>query len=463
MKAAVVLVALALVGAACGASPRVEREVAARNAALARNANATGASASADATNTGLSSADGASGAVSGQTATAGPVAATAGSQKVGATANKASAAAPAGGNGGATDVGITATTVKIGGTFFNGNYLDKYSQVSEQAAKAYFRYVNDQGGVYGRKIDFVACDTAGTAQGTNGCLTKLARQDRVFIMGPSLDFNLDTVQQTLAGEKLPWVGSSGLYGEEFSSPWMFPSQQPGFDVGALIATFSVQKLGAKTIGISYLNSVAGPACRDRAKAVAQKLGATDIKDVGNEESSPSLSAQVQQMKDANPDAVLFCNDPINTVKFIQGSNGYKPPKGFVGGFVAADDVAQAFGPNGIGAYGFTGFDFYKDNTPDVKRFRDITEFYYPAIFHHFYSQAAYTGAVAIVEAMKKAGPQLTRDKFLVALKSLTAFESMGLTFNFARLSGGKSSGIMLQVDSANHWKVVSERFASPQ
>jgi branched-chain amino acid transport system substrate-binding protein len=460
MKVAMALVAVLLVGAACGASPRVEREVAARNAAAAANASATGP-ASGAASDTLAGPADGAAAATTGGTGGAATGSAT---QTAGATSNKASAAAPAGGNGGATDVGVTATTIKIGGTFFNGNYLDKYSQVSEQAAKAYFRYINDQGGVFGRKIDFVTCDTAGTAQGTNGCLTKLAKQDKVFVMGPSLDFNLDTVQQTLANEKLPWVGSSGLYAEEFASPWMFPSQQPGADVGALITTFAIQKLGAKTIGVSYLNSVAGPSCRDRAKAVAQKLGGTVVAEVPNEESSPSLSAQVQQMRDKNPDAVVFCNDPINTVKFIQGSNGYKPPRGFVGGFVAADDVAEAFGPNGVGAYGFTGFDFYKSANADVKRFRDITEFYYPAIFHHFYSQAAYTGAVAVVEAIKRAGPQLTRDKFLAAVKSLTAFESMGLTFNFARLTGGKSSGIMLRVDSSSHWQVVpGNRFATPE
>ena len=37
--------------------------------------------------------------------------------------------------------------------------------------------------------------------------------------MGPSLDFNLDIVPPTLARMKLPWVGSSGLYGEEFDQP----------------------------------------------------------------------------------------------------------------------------------------------------------------------------------------------------------------------------------------------------
>src|SRR5581483_4073095 len=157
--------------------------------------------------------------------------------------AGSCGAAAPAGGNGGATDTGVS------GDTFFNGNYLDKYSQVTEDAVKAYFQYTNDQGGICGRKIQFIPCDTAGTADGTKGCLSKLADQDKVFTMGPSLDFNLNIVQPTLASEKLPWVGDSGLYAEEFQSPWMFPTQLDGEDVGALIATFSGQTLHTKKAG----------------------------------------------------------------------------------------------------------------------------------------------------------------------------------------------------------------------
>src|SRR5581483_10182041 len=87
--------------------------------------------------------------------------------------AGSCGAAAPAGGNGGATDTGVSGDTIKVGGTFFNGNYLDQYS-------------------IGGRKIQFIPCDTAGTADGTKGCLSKLADQDKVFTMGPSLDFNLN-------------------------------------------------------------------------------------------------------------------------------------------------------------------------------------------------------------------------------------------------------------------------------
>ena len=257
-------VALALTTAACGASPRVERAVTARHAAAARAAlsgeSAAVAGGAVDdsggvAAPTEAQAGSGAAGGgyattpVSGPAVRATPSGAGRGTttppdrrrpsggggprSRRGRAGQGAAPAAPAGGNGGATDVGVTATSIKIGGTFFNGGYLDKYSQVTEQAASAYFKYVNDQGGVYGRKIEFVPCDTAGTADGTQGCLRKLANDDKVFAMGPSLDFNLDTVPTFLADKKLPWVGIVGpLPRGAFAARWMFPSQIPGADVG---------------------------------------------------------------------------------------------------------------------------------------------------------------------------------------------------------------------------------------
>jgi ABC-type branched-subunit amino acid transport system substrate-binding protein len=469
---------------ACGASPAVERAIATRNARAtgASGAGGSGGTALAGSTDAGGSAggtAGGASGSASGAAASGGingggaaaggattgakaggPASGRNGTFAVGV-AGGCGAQAPAGGNGGSTDTGVSGSTIKVGGTFFNGGYLDKYSQVTENAAKAYFNFVNDQGGICGRKIQFDTCDTGGNADGTVGCLTKLADQDNVFTMGPSLDFNLDIVQPFLASHKLPWVGDSGLYDAEFQSPWMFPTQIPGFDVGALIATQAIQTLHAKKIGISLLNTVAGPQCTAKAQQVAQKLGVDASATAANPEVVSLLDSQVGTLKQAGVDTVLFCNDPVNTIKFIQAAQrvGWKPT--FVGGFVAADDVPLAAGSDAVGMYGFTAYDFYKAATAGIKQYLQITEYYYPNTFHHFYEQAAYIGAEALVAALRATGPNLKRDAFLKALKSMTDFDTgMGLHLNFANLSAQSPSGILLQADGNLAWHVVSGRFS---
>ncbi len=474
---AALLGVLALLASACGASPRVIREVDARDSgslATGQQASANGGtdagsgqlgSGDAGGVAAGASGGSGTAGGGGGSAAAAGRRGAAVGGAAAG-TANQVAAgscgaAAPAGGNGGATDTGVSGDTIKVGGTFFNGNYLDKYSQVTEDAVKAYFQYTNDQGGICGRKIQFIPCDTAGTADGTKGCLSKLADQDKVFTMGPSLDFNLNIVQPTLASEKLPWVGDSGLYAEEFQSPWMFPTQLDGEDVGALIATFSGQTLHTKKAGISLLNDVAGPGCTKRAQEVAKSLGYDASATASNGQVETSLDNQVSTLKNAGVDTVLFCNDPVNTIKFIQSAQRASWKPNFVGGFVAADDVPQAAGSYAAGMYGFTSFDFYKANTPGIQQYRAITENYYPNTFHHFYEQAAYIGAEAVVAALRKAGPHLTRTDFVNALKSFTDFDTgMGLHINFANIGSGQlSSGLMLKADNSLNWQVLTGRF----
>lgn len=457
----------AVVAAGCGASQEVRDEVAARNAAAVAGPAGGGIGGSGGSTfGSGTDGSAGGSGDELGVGDADAPVAATGGAEAAvsgDAADPAAAAAAPAGGNGGATDIGVTQTSIRIGGQFFNGGFLDKYSQVTEQAASAYFRLVNDRGGIFGRKIDFVTCDTAGTVNGTQGCLRKLVEQDKVFVMGPALDFNLDTVQGFLDKHQVPWVGSSGLYDAEFSSPWMFPTQLKGGDVGTMIATFSGQRLEAKTIGVSWLTNGAGPSCLAQVRAVGEKLGFSVVVDASNGDTESDLTPQVLKIRERNPDAVLFCNDPVNNIKFIQaaGRQGYKPPKGFVGGFVAADDVPQAMGAPGIGFYGFSGYDFYGSDTPGVRRYRQIVSTYFPSTFFHFYSQAAYTGARAIVEAITQAGPDLTRDRFLQALRGMRSFDSeMGMILDFSNLAGQQPNGIMLQADEDLRWRPVTERFA---
>ncbi|WP_293772881.1 ABC transporter substrate-binding protein, partial [Sporichthya sp.] len=370
-------------------------------------------------------------------------------------------AAAPAGGNGGATDIGVSDTTIKVGGTFFNGGFLDKYSQVSQNAASAYFNFINSQGGICGRKIAYSPCDTAGTADGTSGCLTKLAAQDKVFMMGPSLDFNLDIVQKTLDDYKLPWVGSSGLYDQEFTSPWMYPTQIPGGSVGALIASHAVNVLKVKRIGVSQLRNGAGPSCTGKVKSTAEALGGTLVQVALNSDVETSLDSQVAALKNANVEAVLFCNDPVNTVKFIQAAQrtGWHPV--FFGGFVAADDVPKAAGAYGKGMYGLTMFDFYNSTSPGLTEYKKITEFYYPNTFHHFYEQAAYAGAAAIVAALKAMGPKVTRTDFLKQLKTMRAFDiGLGLKLDFGNLKNAQPSGIILKADDALAWQIESKRFS---
>ena len=65
-----------------------------------------------------------------------------------------------------------------------------------------------------------------------------------------------------------------------------------------------------------------------------------------------------------------------------------------------------------------------------------------------------------MVEAIKKAGPRLTRAGLVAAIKTFSDFDTtMGLHLNFADPTARKVSGIMLQADDHLRWRVASPRY----
>jgi ABC-type branched-subunit amino acid transport system substrate-binding protein len=484
-RAAVAVAATtALLGAACGASPHVVEEVAARRAAAVGGVGAmpsAGAAAASGAAATGgagsiaagAPAADAPAGEhPDGTSPASAPVAAEPGQEPAAGAAEQpdgdptsdagdqpvATSGAPA---GGATDVGVTEDTIRIGSTFFNGGFLDKYSQASEQAVRAYINLVNDQGGIHGRQIELITCDTGGTVNGTQSCVRKLIEQDEVFMLGPSLDFSMGTVIPMVEERRIPWVGTSGLEDPEFDSPYVFPTQMRGGHVGTMMSTFADEELDVSSIGVSYLQNGAGPACLDAIRRLAEPLGYEVRGEAANGDTESDLSGQVTRIRQEEPDVIVFCNDPVNTIKFIQAASrqNYTPPKGWIGGWVAADDVPKAIGPPAVGMYGLSAYDFYNGDTPGVERYRTVVHHYYPDAILHFYAQSNFAGAEAMVQAIAKAGPDLTREGVMDALHSMRDYDTgMGLKLDFSDLGGGTPTAVFIQADDQLRWQQIGPR-----
>ena len=429
-----VLCVPAVLSAACGASEKVRLEVAGRSNQAVSGAAVTSGSLPSSTTGAGT-------GALAAPGTAAQPGAAITGagtpvkSSETSSTSGTVAAPPPApkAGNGGATDIGVTATEIRIGGSLFNGGFLDKYSRSVEEAAAAYFNLINDNGGIFGRKIKYDTCDTQGTAEGTQQCVRRLVEQNKVFAMGPGLDFNMDTVTGYVAQKKIPWVGTAGLYDAEWDSPWVFPTQLRGGAVGNLMTTFVAKTLQKKRIAISQLRNGAGPACTKEIRSVAAKLGLTVTYVAENNDTESDLSDRVIAARNTNPEVVVFCNDPVNNIKFQQSASrlGWKPI--FIQGFGTADDVPQAIGSSAEGMYGFSPYDHYDVQSKAMLEYRKVTSFYFPNTFPFSYSVASWAGAQAVVQALTKAGPNLTRTKFLEAVRSLTTFDvGLGLSFDFS-------------------------------
>jgi branched-chain amino acid transport system substrate-binding protein len=380
-----------------------------------------------------------------------------------------------AGTNPGATDIGVTGDKILVGGVFFHESYLDRYSRVSEHAVRAYFNDINKAGGIYGRKIDYVGCIDGGDSSRSRACFKDLVENKKIFMLGPTFSWSTGTIQEYVKEKKVPFVGSFGLYLEEYANDnlYSFPTQVPVFEIARLFGKFLIESVKPKSVGISYLNIEAAQECMKGLEDYLQKAGVQVVAKVSNEFDEPDLTPQVLKMRQANPDIVAFCNDPVNNAKFVgiaARSQRYKPPMGWIGGWPTVPEFGKIVGDWGIGHYGFSSVCYHEapecDADPDVRLFKSQMARHYPGEMDrmHYYGQNLWCGAKMIVEGLKMAGPNLTRVGFLNALDSGTfngwGCQGMKLAFK-AGLRGGSRVGQMLQLDDKLHWRLVKPTYSA--
>ena len=133
---------------------------------------------------------------------------------------------APAGGNGGATDRGVSADEVKFGGIMMYGwlGLSEQVWQPMTRQMRALFKIVNDNGGIYGRKLTYIDCDDGpGDPARTRACYKKLVEQDKIFAFSAGCSISEDQYQADLKQDQIPAFAPCSLYQVEWANPYSFP------------------------------------------------------------------------------------------------------------------------------------------------------------------------------------------------------------------------------------------------
>src|SRR5258705_11238515 len=159
-------------------------------------------------------------------------------------------------------DPGVSATSIKIGGTFPLTGFASSYKTIP-LAEKAYFDYVNDHGGVNGRKINFEILDGSYDPSKTVPLAQQLVEKDGVFAVFGSLGTapGLATWGY-LNSKKVPQVllatGDSYWGFSKKKYPWTTGYQPDYPGEGKLYGRYIVQNMPNAKIGVLYQNDVYG-------------------------------------------------------------------------------------------------------------------------------------------------------------------------------------------------------------
>src|SRR5947209_6921465 len=248
---------------------------------------------------------------------------------------------------------GLTASTIKIGGTFPLTGVASLYKTIPA-AEKAYYDYVNDHGGVNGRKIDFTILDDSYDPSKTVPLVQQLVTQDNVFAVVGSLGtapglatwnyLNKAKVPQVmLATGDSYWGYSTKKY--PWTSGWQPDYPGEGKVYGKYIATTSPN---AK-VGVLYQNDAFG---KNYYAGLRVGLGAkrSNIVDAESYDvTNPSLTQQILALKSKGADTLVIFATPTPTITALVTATkvGWTPSATFVGNVSANPLFLRAAAANG--------------------------------------------------------------------------------------------------------------------
>ena len=359
---------------------------------------------------------------------------------------------APASGANFASDVGVTATQINIGiinMASANRSLGPPIALASQRMTDATVRYINENGGVAGRKLNLVTCDDGGDVTRARACYEKLKTQ--VFAFVPSETFVTDTIHDTLAKDKVPWM-SWGWFKSEYTDPYMFPCHANGEREASNVAKWIANNTHPQTVAIMYLNVTEDIHAADIAAGVFQQHGIKVVQRIGQEWDSPDESQHVLAMRVANPDAIVSFSWPAPVAKFFHDAQGqnWTPKLGFFANHLTGDPgYGTLFGDYIKGHVttitswvvpGAQGQSSADENLPGLKFWEMLTNKYTGydivgihtkyALGHHI-TQSSIACTRILADAAKSLGPNLTRGRFIQALETQSFDSGMGVTLRW--------------------------------
>ena len=325
-------------------------------------------------------------------------------------------------------DPGVTKDKVVLGSFLPLQSGLAAGATQMREGCDAYFKSINEAGGVNGRKIEWIVENDSYNPQQTAAVVKKLVDRDGIFALVSTLGTvtNL-AVLPFLHQRGVPVINPAGGH-INLNKPKdknVFGILPLSSEIGESMADYALTKLGAKKIAIFFQNDQFGKDQRDGAVEYLKKKNMAPAAEASYVPADVDISAQVIALRQAQPDAVLLAVIPKHGSLFMKEAQklGWKPK--VVGHNTMADPVVTDLAGDaleGIYVNLMTAVDSM--DTPQVKQANEILAKYSPKTKPGYYPYLGMAGAKIFVEGAKKAGNDLTRAKLIKALEDMKHIET---------------------------------------
>ncbi|UZE47873.1 ABC transporter substrate-binding protein [Rhodopseudomonas sp. P2A-2r] len=331
-------------------------------------------------------------------------------------------------------DPGATDTQIKIGNIAPYSGPASAYG-ISGRTAAAYFRMVNDEGGINGRKIEFVSYDDGFSPPKAVEQVRKLVESDEVLFIYQSVGTPSNAaIQKFLNARKVPqlFVASNATrWGNPERFPWTI-GWQPNFQSeGRAYAKYILKNYPNSKIAVLWQNDDGG---KDQLKGLRDGLGSRAsmiVADASFELSEPTIDAHLARLKSSGADIFVAWSTPKASAQAIRklAELDWKPTF-FLGSI--SSSVASVLRPAGLeNAKGIISNAYLKDpvdptwrNDPEIRSWNAFMDKYLPdGDKADRVTVYGYAVAATLVEILKRCNDDLTRENVMrqaTTIKDLT-------------------------------------------
>jgi ABC-type branched-subunit amino acid transport system substrate-binding protein len=320
---------------------------------------------------------------------------------------------------------GVTDSEIKIGQTMPYTGPVTAFSTLGKGEI-GYFKMVNEQGGVNGRKLNLISLDDGYAPPKTVEQTRRLVEQEKVAFMFSSIGTATNTaVQRYLNSNKVPqlYIGSgASKFGNYKEFPWTIGGIQGTFRAEARIyARYILKEKPNAKIAILYQNDDYG---RDYVLGLKDVLGdkyTSVVKEATYEFTDATIDSQIVSLQGSGSEALIVAATPKFAAQAIRKvfDIGWKPM--FFLSNVAIW-VSTVLEPAGVDkAVGIMSSVYVKDpsdpgwdNDPGMKEWKAWITKYMPEVDPRDQNYVnSYNEGMVLVQALKQAGSNLSRDNIM--------------------------------------------------
>ncbi|SHI93732.1 ABC-type branched-chain amino acid transport system, substrate-binding protein [Geosporobacter subterraneus DSM 17957] len=363
------------------------------------------------------------------------------------------------------TAQGVTESTIKVGNSAATSGPLAPVGVPFKAGIEAYFKMVNEAGGVNGRKIEYIHQDDEFNPEKGKAALDRLINDEKVFALvghfgTPIVGATLNDIKEAGIPAVYFATGTGILYNENATGKdrGIYPVQPVYPMEGRIMAAWAKGEFKGSKVGVIYTNDDAGKDLLKGIKQEAESMGDLVVIEQQVAPGAENVSAAVTKLKDENVDVVIIAAIQGTFPQIVKELAKQGMDKPAITTYVNVDQrMTEAVKADIAGKFDIFGNAWVDMSKPEIENYRKwIKETSKEDLSSNAYAMTGWIAAHFFTEGLKRVDGDLTWESYMNALESAPIQNPFGGTIDFSegkRLGTQQMSLSKMNPSAASGWE----------